>query len=152
MQKLKFLFCKTHILVGNSGTQAVAYFLEHAAEFTMHRKRIIFSSFAVGYVRRLQNLDDCSSSSESEQSFGSSGIYSDESESNFCSNLDSDSETSDQNMEAELRSNCDKPATGVRLHSEADKQATDRSFGLLPRVDAQSVVRRSAARVLLREE
>ena len=89
-------------------------------------------------------MDDCSSSSESEQSFGSSGIYSDESESNFCSNSDSDSETSDQNadkemsdsdMEAELRSSRDKPATGVCLHNEADKRATDRSFGLLPRVD-----------------
>ena len=110
----------------------------------MHRKRIIFSSFAVGYVRRLQNLDHGSSSSESEQSFGSSGIYSDESESDFCSNSDSDSETSDQNadkemsdsdMEAELRSSRDKPATGVCLHNEADKRATDRSFGLLPRVD-----------------
>ena len=110
----------------------------------MHRKRIIFSSFAVGYVRRLQNLDHGSSSSESEQSFGSSGIYSDESESDFCSNSDSDSETSDQNADKEMsdldidaviRSIRYNSATGARLHSAADKQADDRSFGLLPRVD-----------------
>jgi hypothetical protein len=100
----------------------------------MHRKRYIFSTWAVGYVRRLQNADDCSSSSESSesgQSFGSSGIYS-EAESCYDSDSDLDQNVGNETSDSDADCSSNDSAIDDGLHSEGQRQHPGSSSESMP--------------------